>query len=106
MATLGEEKRALARAAEPPGSLVRWFAGSWSFLLSFDARLGLWMFSAQLYPYGRGSVGSDWTFLGKMTAAVGVPDGVREMGLTVETSPNAVHKWAWVEDISQPLGVA
>ena len=101
--SLGEEKRALARAAA--GGLVRWRAGSWACLLSGDTTVtGLWCFSAQLYPKGRGSVGSDWELLGKMASAVGVPEGEREMGLTVDTSPNAVHKWMWVEDPSQPLG--
>jgi hypothetical protein len=88
---------ALAKRGELIGShsLVRWYDGSWCFLLSVDA--GAWIFSAQLYPHGRSSILSDWEFLGRWAAAVGVPKDLSEMGNTIRTSPSAVHKWMWVE---------
>lgn len=125
---LGEEKRGFAIASR--GALVRWYAGSWEFLLS-RSPIGLWIFSAMLFPRGRGSVAEDWRFLGAMGAAVGVPAGeietvteteahrfnprwppetpteLRErrssaVGLgvptiSIETDPNGVHKWAWMD---------
>ena len=58
----------------------------------------MWGFSAMLYPAGRGSTGSDWQHLGRWTEAVGVPKGQPEIGDTIRQSPNAVHKWMWLED--------
>ncbi len=97
LTALGQLKRAQAKAA--PSGIVpttRWYYGAWQFLLSYDAATHLWIFSAMLYPRGRGSVEADWTLLGAICAAVGVPrDSL--MGNTIEKNANAVHKWAWTE---------
>jgi hypothetical protein len=93
---LGEEKRAAARKSGSIVPTVRWYYGAWQFLLSYEASARLWMFSAMLYPSGRGSVVDDWAVLGAMGAAVGAKQEAL-MGDTIRTSPNAVHKWAWVE---------
>jgi hypothetical protein len=93
-----EAERVRGRAVEAPGSLepIRWYDGAWEFLLSYGGEASpLWMFSAKLFPYGRGSVKGDWDRLGCWTAAVGVPRGEREMGKTIDTSPGGVHKWMW-----------
>jgi hypothetical protein len=65
MATLGDKKRAEAIAND--SKPVFWKAGAWSFGLSHGHA---WIFSAQLYPQGRGSEESDWKFLGEMAGAV------------------------------------
>lgn len=92
------------RAVKAKGQLVKWYHGSWEFLLSFGSIVPLpgptppmWGFSAVLYPRGRGSVENDWVDLGEWCEAVGVPEGESEVGGTIKTSPNAVHKWFWME---------
>jgi hypothetical protein len=94
-----------AKAMRERGQMVRWYDGSWSFLLSCGIgepggaeAVPMWIFSAQLYPQGRGSTEKDWEDLGRWSAVVGVPPGQVAMGNTVLTSPNAVHKWIWVDD--------
>ena len=105
MAHIGDEMRKKAIAAAGIGNLVMQRVGAWRFGLSYEPGLGLWMFSAQLFPVGRGSTLHEWSELGKYAALVGVPEGLRELGRTVETHPNAVHKWAWIERDGQKIGL-
>jgi len=98
---LGKEKREAARKSASIVPTVRWHYGAWQFLLSYDGAVRLWVFSAMLYPRGRGSVRDDWEILGMMTSAVGSPPGNEAMGDTLRTSPNAVHKWMW-QDPPEP----
>ena len=86
-----------ASAMAKRGQMVRWYDGAWEFLLSLGNELPLWGLSAMLYPRGRGSTLDDWTRLGRWTAALGLPKGDREIGKTVDTVPNAVHKWLWMD---------
>jgi hypothetical protein len=90
-------KRHRAKALETPDEMVRWYDGAWEFLLSHGSVVPMWGFSASLYPSGRGSTENDWKRLGLWAHAVGVPDGDREIGRTIDTVPNAVHKWMWME---------
>jgi len=94
-----------AKALRERGQMVRWYDGAWSFLLSCGteelAEVPMWIFSAQLYPPGRGSTESDWVDLGRWSHAVGVPRGQAEIGDTIRRSANAVHKWSWVDDKPQ-----
>src|SRR5271169_3175400 len=92
---LGNEKREAAKKSTSIVPMVRWHYGAWQFLLSYDGQFRLWVFSAMLYPRGRGSVLDDWRVLGSMSNAVGVPEGAEAMGDTLRTAPNAVHKWMW-----------
>ena len=86
-------KHKRTQALETPGKLVHWYDGAWEFLLSYDN--SMWIFSAMLYPKGRGSISNDWRQLGAWTEAAGVPQGQREIGRSIDTEPNAVHKWMW-----------
>lgn len=52
--------------------------------------------TATLWPPGRGSVEEDWVKLGRITATMGVPAGLREVGNTIKTKPNAPHTWSWL----------
>jgi hypothetical protein len=61
-------------------------------------RGGQWIFSACLHPRGRGSKEEDWHFLGKMTAALGAPEGSLKTPFET-TDSNAVHYWMWDEPI-------
>lgn len=55
-----------------------------------------WIFSASLHPRGRLSTDADWSFLGQVTAALGIPEN--SLITPMETThPNAVHYWIWYE---------
>lgn len=64
-------------------------------------RRGMWVLSACLHPRGRGSKEEDWQFLGKMTAALGVPEGSLKTPFET-THPSAVHYWMWEEPTAKP----
>jgi hypothetical protein len=103
--TIDDRARELRdRAMGSKGEMVRWYDGAWEFLLSLGLPLPdgknvpMWGFSAMLYPAGRGSTKSDWVHLHHWANAVGVPKGQAEIGDTIRQSPNAVHKWMWMED--------
>lgn len=55
-----------------------------------------WIFSASLYPRGRGSTEKDWRLLGVMCAAVGAPKDSLQTPFET-TNPNDVHYWMWSE---------
>jgi hypothetical protein len=86
-----------AAKASPGLPGVRFFDGAWSMMVTFDEPLGMWCFSACLWPRGRGSTLEDWRLLGEWAKAIGVPDGCECLGNTIETQANAVHKWFWPE---------
>lgn len=67
---------------------------------SLDEDLGdRWIFSASLYPRGRGSTEKDWRLLGVMCAAVGAPRDSLQTPFET-TNPNDVHYWMWSEEKS------
>jgi|GEM_PF-2693563 hypothetical protein len=86
------------QATHEPGELIRWYDGAWEFLLSSSGpgEIQKWAFSAMLFPRGRGSTEQDWRRLHHWTEALGIPQG-SEVGKTIEATPNAVHKWVWVQ---------
>jgi hypothetical protein len=57
-----------------------------------EALKGEWMFSAKLWPPGRGSTEADWAYLGKMLFAMGAP---KKAPPTIENAPNDTHYWVW-----------
>ncbi len=77
-----------------------WLADGWNFTLSFDERG--YHLGAQLVPFGRRAVDEDWRNLGRWNEALRVPPGQREEGHTMQTAPNAEHKWVWLEKATRP----
>ncbi len=57
-----------------------------------EALKGQWMFSAKLWPPGRGSTEADWTYLGTMLAALKGPQTVPD---SIALAPNDTHYWVW-----------
>lgn len=53
-----------------------------------------WIFSACLHPRGRSSNEEDWKFLGRVLAAIGVPENSCLTPIQ-KTHPNHVHYWMW-----------
>ncbi len=94
-------RRMRTKAIETSGDLVRWYDGAWEFLLSYDAPTAMWVFSAMLFPKGRGSIAGDWRDLGAWTSAAGVPIGQREIEESIDRDPSAVHKWVWREETAK-----
>lgn len=94
---IARQLREDARKKAHPAKLANVNARGWSFAMSYDPGCSLWMFSAMLWPEGRGSTTDDWEFLGEVLGSAGVLLEA-PVGNTLETSPNAVHKWAWTEE--------
>jgi hypothetical protein len=96
----------LKEAAKPSG-FGRVDANGWSFCYSVPspALPGLYGFSAQLEPKGRGSVEEDWRYLGEVAFQIGVPEreGCSLFTDVGEADPNSVLKWMWV-DSSEVIG--
>ena len=71
-------------------------ASGWSFMFSWDG--SLYIFSAQLRPFGRSSSADDWAFLGAVMAGAGVPSKERDCILWTDVTDDEVSgvlKWAW-----------
>lgn len=56
-----------------------------------------WILSASLWPRGRPSTKKDWEYLGKMCAAIGVPEKGALLTPFETTAPTDVHYWRWEE---------
>lgn len=100
---LWEATRYRTQALQKRSKPVQWHDGAWEFQISYGegvkvpgrGAVPMWEFSAKLFPEGRGSAEGDWKRLGSWATAVGVPEGQREVGRTIETAPNATHRWVW-----------
>ena len=86
-----------ASAAAAPNTMNKRIVNGWSIIISFDPSCSLWLFSAMLHPRGRGSVETDWNWLGKILGALRIPLDSAITPLET-TDPNAVFKFAWIED--------
>ena len=93
-----------AAPADRPAMLCKW---GWTFGLNRGSPLG-WMFSAKLYPPGRGSTNADWERIGRVVALVSGATGYcgaeppDPMTPSETTPPNATHYWAWAERSQTP----
>jgi hypothetical protein len=52
--------------------------------------------TATLWPPGRGSTVEDWSRLGNILAAMGVPPTAK-WPVSVTTDPGGSHTWSWLE---------
>src|SRR5271166_495784 len=95
----------LDQATRTPGKQHNAAVAGWHFILEhanaeYEAQgmLGKHL-SARLVPPGRSSTDADWSFLGKATAVLSVPDHDQGSGALLTpfqtTPPNAVHHWHW-----------
>lgn len=58
------------------------------------------IFSASLWPKGRGSSEHDWRFLGWVSAAIEMPEeAMEQITKQQDANPNAVLKGVWLEEV-------
>ena len=86
-----------------PAMLKKW---GWTWGLNRAPPLG-WMFSAKLYPPGRGSDSKDWERLGRVVALVSEATGYcgpepEPLTPFETTPPGATHYWVWQESVPAP----